>query len=392
MSWVRSGTDLGVDAVAGSVGRALPLTCEALSDVSVFNSLVGANRPNGLPPAKNVRLLEQRAPSSNCVNGILEIEWESSSAVDVSTLPRTVFAKLPARELSTRVFCNAFRIWERECYFYRNVADLVPFRTPKSYAVAQRRSRFVLLLEDLSRAESVRLFDNFVMLEGPSLETVKSCLSAFAQLHAKFWHLNAEERETLLPMQIHPFNTPNARSNGAMINRAAMHACRRKTPDIFDERTFRFHRRAINNWDQLVDHWFQEPLTLLHGDSHIGNFFDSPEGMGMLDWQAAHWGKPLRDVQYFLTNSLSASILAENEPTLLAHYVGELETHGIELSIEEAWSQYRSSAFQTLMTAVVSSGLGVMTGMDDVITTILRRAVASVQRLELQDWLEDLLR
>ena len=31
---------------------------------------------------------------------------------------------------------------------------------------------------------------------------------------------------------------------------------------------------------------------------------------GMLDWQAAHWGKGIRDVQYFLIDSLPADVLA----------------------------------------------------------------------------------
>ena len=30
----------------------------------------------------------------------------------------------------------------------------------------------------------------------------------------------------------------------------------------------------------------------------------------MLDWQAAHWGKGIRDVEYFLVDSLPAEVLA----------------------------------------------------------------------------------
>ena len=34
--------------------------------------------------------------------------------------------------------------------------------------------------------------------------------------------------------------------------------------------------------------------------------------MGMLDWQAAHWGRGIRDVVYFLNNALPSEVLARN--------------------------------------------------------------------------------
>ncbi|MBW2161779.1 MAG: phosphotransferase, partial [Deltaproteobacteria bacterium] len=137
-------------------------------------------------------------------------------------------------------------------------------------------------------------------------------------------------------------------------------------------------------------YWYREPLTLIHGDSHLGNFFVTGDRMGMLDWQAVQWAKGIRDVQYFLINSLREDVLAAHERELIEHYVAELDSHGVTLPYEEAWEQYRAYSFQTLMTSVVSLGTASMTDMDEVLQTILSRSVAAVRRVGFADWLGEI--
>jgi hypothetical protein len=84
--------------------------------------------------------------------------------------------------------------------------------------------------------------------------------------------------------------------------------------------------------------------------------------------------------------------LAENESSLIENYVTEQERHGVALDAEEAWAQYRAYSFQTLMTSVVSLGLGTMTDMDEVLQVILARSVAAVRRVGLDDRLAELTR
>lgn len=98
----------------------------------------------------------------------------------------------------------------------------------------------------------------------------------------------------------------------------------------------------------------------------------------------------VRDVQYFLINSMEQYVLAANEQALIAHYLAELGRHGMTLGREEAWAQYRAYAFQTLMTSVVSLGLGTMTDMDEVLEVILARSVAAIRRTDFAGWLEAL--
>jgi hypothetical protein len=110
--------------------------------------------------------------------------------------------------------------------------------------------------------------------------------------------------------------------------------------------------------------------------------------MGMIDFQAAHWGKGIRDVQYFLIDSLPADMLAVNEHALVRFYTEQLAEQGVQLSFETAWEQYRAYSFQTLMTIVVSLGLGPLTEGDVLMSEITRRAVAACERLDFRGWLE----
>ena len=84
-----------------------------------------------------------------------------------------------------------------------------------------------------------------------------------------------------------------------------------------------------------MDFWYRGPLTLVHGDSHLANCFEyaTPAGprMGMLDFQAVHWSKGIRDVQYFLIHSLEPEVLAAHEDALIDHYLAELARFGVTL-------------------------------------------------------------
>ncbi len=107
----------------------------------------------------------------------------------------------------------------------------------------------------------------------------------------------------------------------------------------------------------------------------------------MLDFQGVQWCPGIRDVQYFLINSLDPALLASHEESLIGHYVGELERHGVSLGAAEAHEQYRAFSFQTLMVGVVPLGMGGMTERAATLDTVLRRATAAVDRLGFRDWL-----
>jgi hypothetical protein len=328
---------------------------------------------------------------------LIEVEFEAHSerAGDATfPLPRTFYAKLPCEELATRVFANALGFWEVETTFCERMASRFPIRVPRVYAVAQRGARFVLLLENLQELPGVRLFINRDMAAGTTPDRARMCLRTFAELHAAFWGWREEQRQAVLPARLHTYLAPGGRAMTRALNAAAISPARRAAPELFRREHADICRLAIEKWDALMEAWYGEPLTLIHGDSHLANCFEypTPEGprMGMVDFQGLQWGKGIRDVQYHLINSLEPKVLAHHEQELIDGYVDELRRRGVELGAGEAREQYRALSFQTLMVALVSIGLGSLTERDATLRTVLRRSVAAIDRLGFGDWLDGL--
>jgi hypothetical protein len=384
-----------LDGMRDLAGNALPQTPEALVRPGVVDSLLRQHAPDGraeLPRVASVRLPGVDFESSNCRNFLIELDWVESGAG--ARPPRTLYAKLPTDALATRVFAGALGFWDLECTFCERIAARVPIRVPAVYAVARRGSRFVLLIENLLELPGVRLFNNRDMAAGTTLEQARLVLSAFAEIHAAFHGFGPEQREALLPLALHPFLAPDQRAIMRALNAAAIAPALRAAPDLFPPELADLCRRALARYEPMMACWYSEPLTLVHGDSHLANTFEyaTPDGprVGLLDFQAVHWSKGIRDVQYFLIHSLEPDLLAVHEEALMDHYLAELADHGVVLDPARTREEYRAFAFQTLMVGVVSIGFGTLTERAETVRTILRREVAAIRRLRFEEWLDGL--
>ena len=378
------------DACGDITGSSLPYKAQDVATPAVLSGMLNSGALQ--PPATPVQLRSvERQPipsvSSNCENLVLTIEQAGEQ-----TLPRSLFVKLPMESLLTRWFFTIINAWQLESHFFRHVAHTQPLRTPITYATRHQRSRFYLVQENLHEDPDVELFTSLDMLSGPSLEQAYLCLDAFARLHARHFGLSAAQRDALLPLQYHLFLSPRMGLAARMLNRLALQPCMTKLPGAIPPSVAHAYQRSMDNWDALLTYWFSGPLSLLHGDSHLGNFFVSGDEMGMLDWQAAHWGKGIRDVQYFLTDSLPVDTLAANERELVDFYVQRRAHYGAAIEARQAWQDYRGFSFQSLMTIVVSIGYGALNAAQDALMAeVLKRNVAATLRLDYVGWLHDVL-
>ncbi len=403
---LRAGVEIGVDRIRESFGGALPRTSDQLAEACVLEALLHEAAPASgrtLPPVTRAGFSGHVFESSNCTNFLVDVEFDSPPNASLSrtllptllpTLPRTLYAKLPCAEFATRAFANAVGFWETEAFFCSQLAHRMPVRVPRVHAVAQRGSRFVLLLENLTEDPSVRMFINRDMAAGTDPERSARCLRALAKVHAAFSDLSPVAREELFPTRLHTYLAPGGAARSRALNAAAIGATHRRAPDLFGAEHAALCRRAIAKWDALMEAWYGVPLTLIHGDSHLANCFeyDAPEGrrVGLIDFQGLQWCGAVRDVQYHLSNSLEPDVLAEAEDELIDGYLSALAEYGTTIEGDAARDQYRAYSFQTLMVAAVSLGLGSLTEREDTVRTVLRRSVASIERLGFADWLESL--
>ena len=377
-------------------GRALPRTSQQIVDLDVLNGLIAEHAESNtsgvapLPPIASAWLPGVEFESSNCTNFLIEVEFEGSP----QGLPRTLYVKLPCSEIATRAFANAVGFWEVETTFCQRVASKLPIRVPRVHAAVMQGTRFVLILENLYETPGTQLFNNRDMAAGTTLDRAKMCLQTLAELHAGFWNWSESDRDALLPPRLHTYLSDGGRRLTKTLADASIGPARRVAPDLFSESDAALCRQAVEKWDALVDFWYGGALTLIHGDSHLANFFEypGPDGptMGMLDFQGMHWCQGIRDIQYFLINSIEPDQLAGHEDELIEFYLSELSKRGIRLEFEEAKEQYRAFSFQTLMVAVTSIGLGGLTERDETVRTVLRRSVAAIDRLGFGAWLERL--
>ncbi|MFK7896295.1 MAG: phosphotransferase [Myxococcota bacterium] len=397
---------LAKDALDERAGRALPITQEQVARPEVVNDLLDRFAPGGrrvLPEVKAVRLPGVDFESSNCINFLIEVDFETPAESAEEALPKTIYVKIPCAERGTRSFAHTLGFWSLETAFCAQAAQAVPIRIPRVYAAAEQGARFVLLLENLHETPGMELFINRDMAAGTTVDRAERVLTTFAELHAHFWDWPEADRDALLPAALNTYLAPRSREMTRALNASALSPALRAAPDLLSPELGETYRRAIKKWDALLDYWYTGPLTLVHGDSHLGNCFEYPaEGakdlqgdgggtrVGMIDFQAAHWSKGIRDVQYFLINSLDPELLAQNEDRLIRFYCDALAQHDISLTPETAFEQYRAFSFQTLVVGVVPLGLSNLTERNETVRAITRRSAAAIERLGFREWLDAL--
>jgi aminoglycoside phosphotransferase (APT) family kinase protein len=126
------------------------------------------------------------------------------------------------------------------------------------------------------------------------------------------------------------------------------------------------------------------PLTLLHGDSHLGNTFAWQNGRsGLLDWQVIWRGPGLREVSYWMTTGLEPELRATHERELISRYLDGLRAGGVgeAPSFDAAFQRYRlfaAEAWDATAMTINWPGLQAQENAD----AAFRRACAAVDDLE----------
>jgi len=147
-----------------------------------------------------------------------------------------------------------------------------------------------------------------------------------------------------------------------------------------------FHELAdiyLHHTDPLCDLLDSGPQTLLHGDSHLGNTFFDGETVGLLDWACTCHAPGIRDVSYYLCNSIPSEARRERERGLLERYLARLASAGGEApAFDEAWRQYRLFAVCSWIAATVTAAVGSRMQPIEIGMRAMERATAAVVDLD----------
>jgi aminoglycoside phosphotransferase (APT) family kinase protein len=119
--------------------------------------------------------------------------------------------------------------------------------------------------------------------------------------------------------------------------------------------------------------------TLVHGDAHFGNLFAVGDMPGFLDWAMVSAAPGLRDVAYFLGNSVPTELRRARERELVAGYCERLRALGVALDVETAWEQYRVHLVSAWLAAVITAAMGSQWQPIEIGTAATQRANASIE-------------
>jgi hypothetical protein len=281
-------------------------------------------------------------------------------------VPDSVFVKMPAETVGTRIMGELGRLAATETRFYRELSSQLS-GVPACHGSAfdPLTGRFVLVLEDLA-ADDCEFPDTLNPL---SADRASQIVELLARLHGTFWGRIPDWLYTAS-------GDSTSLLTGTLLRSSARRIAERTDIAIGQGRFIDENYRAVA---RLID---TPPHTVMHGDAHPGNVYFRRGAAGLLDWQAMRRGHPSRELSYTLITSMTAEDRRANQRDILDEYrKGLAAAGGPDLDRDALWERYRQSALYAYVAALITAGMG---GMQDegIALKGLRRAVAALEDLD----------
>jgi len=306
------------------------------------------------------------AHSGTTGRAVLQVAWAGGAE-----LPERVFVKLPPSDATQRRMVDATDMGRREARFYAGLAQAVPVRVPAALwsGWGDDASQYLMLLEDLAATGC-----DFPLADDPAiLDFTRALIDELARLHAHFADWSRFARAF-------PWVEGTMRNDwGRMLVQAGLDAFRDVSPPEFAAigEIYVAHMEAFNDW---LD---RGPHTLIHGDCHLGNLFRDGSRPGFLDWACTAHAPGLRDVAYFLCNSIPVELRRKEERDLLERYRTALAAAGAGApAFDETWRDYRRFALTSWVAATTTAAAGSRMQPAPVGKRAMARTNAAVQDLD----------
>jgi hypothetical protein len=306
----------------------------------------------------------------------LAVEWNDWGRA--AGLPGHLFLKSTPLSAKNRTMVAALGMAVNEARFYNEAADDLGGVAPRPwYARAGVGARFLIVLEDIVAAGG----RPYALADTCDIGHAQGLIDAFATLHARFWE------SPRLVQDLSWVRTWSTRPGYGVLktfySRGRRGALRRQRPEVTP--AVRAVAGALNTHADAYYREFESgPLTLLHGDSHLGNTFAWADGRsGLLDWQVVWRGPGLREVSYWMTTGLEPEMRRSAERDLIDRYLEGLRAGGVAdvPAFDTAFDRYRlfsAEAWDATAMTINWPGLQAQQNAD----AAFRRACAAVEDLD----------
>ncbi len=268
-----------------------------------------------------------------------------------SSLPDTIFVKLQPFVPEQRKFLRQTGLGVAEARLYAEVGNELPVRVPRvwhsDYSAAD--GAFVMVVEDLEASGC-----HFVSpSDADIVDVTASLVDELAILHAAYQGRELAWLRTPSGMRSKPEDREIA-SRRAQFIVSAVAQFADDMPSVFRRLGELYAERSLD----IVALFNEGDRTLIHGDTHSGNLFVDAGRTGLFDWAVAGRGPGVRDVAYFLCNSLPIETRRKEEESLLETYRSRLADQGVALDERTAHEQYRLFSVYSWIAAASTAAMG----------------------------------
>lgn len=282
--------------------------------------------------------------------------------------PATMIAKVRGESEGKRALEDVLHFFERECWFFREVAPGLPVTSPDTYHAGERIP--VLRLEDLAEHRSCD------QIAGLGISDAELVIDDLAALHAMYWRDPALQGFEPLIRFVDP---AWAGGLGAAVKSGAPGLAR--YADRVGSDTVAAATVVAEAFDEVLPTFATDPCTLVHNDCRADNLFFAGEAPIWIDWQGAAVARGVHDVAYLIAGSLELADAHDHWERLLRRYHRGLRAHGVPYDWDDCVAHYRHSVLYALAPclsllgalAITSEGGAALT--DAMVTRTLAHAV-----------------
>ena len=298
-----------------------------------------------------------------------------SYADPTTALPTSFVAKMAGGDPETRtLIADGYR---GEFLWYTSIGSTVDIRIPTCWyaTITEDSVSFVLLLDDLAPAEPG------AQLPGVTVHEAHVAVREMAGLHGPRW-----ADASLLEMPA--LRPPSA--EGAAFHAQIFAGAVPQFVAQFGEWMSADDIATLDDLSTWMGDWLLSRvtgLTLIHGDFRPDNLMIAPSGSPIttLDWQTIGLGFAGRDLGYFLGLGLETDLRRAHERELVATYHEALAAHGVEISLEQCFDDYRLGTPQGPLVTVLGAVYATATPSDAsnaMFSSMITRSCAAMRDLD----------
>ena len=266
---------------------------------------------------------------------------------DAGDAPSTLVAKFPAADERARSLAGAAGAYYNEVMFYRVLAPRASIRIPTVYGseISSDRGSFLLLLEDMSPAESG------IQMVGESYAHTVVALGEAVKLAAAFYG------DSSLSGLDHVVGSTRGSENAGfaqLLLQDAWPGFVDRFGHGLDPGRLAFGERYVANFASAASS-YEGATTLVHGDFRSENILFREATATIVDWQTPAEASPLTDIGYFLGGSVEVGDRRRWERELVSSCRRHFGEAGVELGETECWDMYRRAAMHGIIITVLGA-------------------------------------